>query len=252
MIRLFALLFALLSAGVARAEEAVRVYAAASLNETMNAVADGWARQKHGHERPVIVLASSSELARQIAAGAPAGVFVSADEAWMDDLAGKGFVVGSSRGNLLTNTLVLVVPARDARRVTIGANFDLAGFVGAGRWATGDPDSVPVGRYARAALVKLRSWDAAKAKIAPAADTRAALAFVEKGTANAGIVYGTDAQASSKVAVAGVFPAWSHAPIVYPAALVGAAPGEAKAFLAYLHGKQARAVFKSAGFGMAR
>lgn len=249
MIRFLALMIALLAAGMARAE-APRIYAAASLAESIGEIADIYAR--HRHERPVIVLASSSELARQIAAGAPAGVFVSADEDWMNDLAGKGLVVGSSRGDLLTNTLVLVVPAGDARRVTIGYNFDLGGFVGDGRWATGDPGAVPVGRYARQALIKLQSWDRAKAKIAPAADTRAALAFVEKGVAKAGIVYRTDALASSKVAVAGVFPAWSHAPILYPAALVGAAPIEAKEFLAFLRSKPARAIFKRHGFGMAR
>lgn len=249
MVRFLALILALLSAGMARAD-APRVYAAASLAEAVNEIADVYAR--HRRERPVIVLASSSELARQIAAGAPAGVFVSADEDWMNDLAGKGLVVGSSRVDLLTNALVLVVPAADTRRMTIGYNFDLAGMVGDGRWATGNPDSVPVGRYAKQALIKLQSWDRAKAKIAPAADTRAALAFVEKGAAKAGIVYRTDALASSKVAVAGVFPEWSHARIVYPAALVGAAPIEAKNFLLFLRSKPARTIFRRHGFGMAR
>lgn len=248
MIRLFACLLALVSATAAHALEAARVYAAASLAESIAAAADAYAADRHPH--PVVVLASSSELARQIEAGAPGGVFVSADQRWMDHIASRGFLNAGTRTNLLTNTLVVIVGDGDARRITIAPGFDFAKFVGDGRWTTGDPDSVPIGRYAKAALIKLGAWEAAAPKLAPAADTRAALAFVEGGEAKVGIVYGTDAKASNKVSVAGVFPENSHEPIVYPEALVGSAGQEARHFAEFLRGSAARAIFVHAGFGV--
>ena len=238
-----------LAAPAAPATEGARVYAAASLKESIEAAAAAYA--KTGHPAPVVVLASSSELARQIEAGAPPGVFISADQKWMDHVAQHGTLVTGSRANLLTNTLVLVVPAADPRRAKLVRGFDLASFVGDGRWATGDPESVPVGRYAKAALTALGAWDAAQGKLASAADTRAALAFVERGEAKAGIVYGTDAKASRQVRVAGVFARDSHPPIVYPIGLVGAAPAQARGFASWLRGPRARAIFRAAGFGIA-
>ncbi|WP_426167538.1 molybdate ABC transporter substrate-binding protein [Sandarakinorhabdus sp. DWP1-3-1] len=243
--RLIALLL-LFVPGIAGAAP-LRVLAASSMTEAMEAIADAWAAA--GHPRPVLVLAGSPALARQVIAGAPAGVLVTADTEWMDAAAAAGAIVAGSRRNVAGNRLVLVVPARAPRSARLVRGFDLAAFVGPGRWTTGDPQSVPVGRYARAALAGLGAWDQAAPRLASAENVRAALAFVERGDAAAGIVYASDARASRRVAVAGVFPAASHPPIVYPAALVAAgADAEARGFLAFLSGPRARAIFKSRGF----
>jgi molybdate transport system substrate-binding protein len=224
----------------------VRVLAASSLTEALTDVAAAFARA--GHEAPVLVFQGSPALARQIIAGAPAGVFVAADSDWMDAVAAAGRIVPGSRRDIAGNRLVLVVPATRPRTARLIRGFDMAGFVGTGRWTTGDPDSVPVGRYARAALAALGAWSAAAPKLARAENVRSALAFVERGDAAAGIVYATDARATARVAVAGVFPAASHPPITYPAALVTGADAEARAFLAFLAGPQGQAILKARGF----
>jgi molybdate transport system substrate-binding protein len=241
------LLLAMLLAWPVRAAP-LRVFAASSLTEAMTAVAAAYAAS--GHPRPVLVFQGSPALARQIIAGAPAGVFVAADAEWMDAVARAGAIVPASRRVIASNRLVLVVPADRPRRVRLARGFDLAGFVGAGRWTTGDPQSVPAGRYAKAALASLGAWDAAAPKLARAENVRAALVFVERGAAAAGVVYATDARASRRVAVAGVFPAGSHPPIAYPAALVAAGnDAQAQAFLAFLSGPDGLAILLAAGFG---
>jgi molybdate transport system substrate-binding protein len=228
------------------AAAAVRVFAASSLTEAMTDAADAWAAA--GHDRPVLVFQGSPALARQIIAGAPAGVFVAADSEWMDEVARNGKLAPGSRRAIAGNRLVLVVPAAAPRTARLVRGFDMARFVGSGRWTTGDPDSVPVGRYARAALLSLGAWAAAEPKLARAENVRSALAFVERGDAAAGIVYATDARATAKVSVAGVFPASSHPPITYPAALVAGADAEAKAFLGFLAGPKGQAILKARGF----
>lgn len=246
MLRLLLALSLLLSPVMAAAAP-LRVLAASSLTEAMTTVADAWAAA--GHPRPDLVFAGSPALARQVIAGSPAGVFVSADDEWMEAATRAGVIVPGSRTVIAGNRLVLIVPGSRPRPVKLQKGFDLAGFVGTGRWTTGDPDSVPVGRYAKAALIKLGAWDRAAPRLARAENVRAALAFVERGDAAAGIVYATDARASGKVAVAGTFPAGSHPPIVYPAALVAAgADAEARGFLAFLSGAKARAILKAQGF----
>ena len=252
MIKLF-LLFCLLLPGVAHAAP-VRVYAAVSLSEALGAVADAYAAT--GQPRPVLVLAGTPALARQILAGAPASIFIAADTAWMDAAASR--MVPGSRRNLAGNRLVLVVPARAPRNARLVPGFDLAAFVGtgmetgagAGRWTTGDPQSVPVGRYARAALTTLGAWDKAVPQLARAENVRAALAYVERGDAAAGVVYASDARASQRVFVAGVFPAGSHPPITYPVALVaGNADAGARGFFKFLTSTKARAILAAQGFG---
>lgn len=247
--RLLCLLLFAAAAG-ARAEP-LRVFAPSSLTEAVGAVADAFAAA--GQPRPVLVFQGSPALARQIIAGAPAGVFIAADTEWMDAVATAGAIVPGSRRNIAGNRLVLVVPAPGSgtppRRARLERGFDFAGFVGDARWSTGDPAAVPVGRYARAALTHLGAWDKAAPKLARAENVRAALAFVERGDAAAGIVYATDARASARVAVAGVFPAASHPPIVYPAALVtGHDAPQARAFLNFLAGPRGRAILKAQGF----
>ncbi len=234
------------------------VLAAASLQESLNAAADAWAAR--GHPRPVLSLAASSALARQIEAGAPADMFISADEEWMDHVAARGFVREDSRVDLLTNTLVLVAPAASSVKLRIATGFPLAQALGAGstggRLATGNVDSVPVGRYAKQALTRLRVWPRVADRIAGTDSVRSALALVARGEAPLGIVYGTDAKAEPKVRVVGIFPEHSHEPIRYPLALLkpsfDAAPvnPEAVGFAAYLRSAGGRAIFLRFGFGV--
>jgi molybdate transport system substrate-binding protein len=237
----------LLAPLVARAQE-LTVFAAASLTDAMKDISTQWAQA--GHAPPRMSFASSSTLARQIEQGAPANLFASADEKWMDYLAERKLIVPDTRKDLLGNELVLVVPADKPRHVTIGPHFDLVGMLGAnGRVATGDPAHVPVGIYAEQALKKLGIWDAVSPRLARADDVRSALLLVERGEAPAGIVYATDAAVSNAVMVAGVFPADSHDPISYPFAVTkaGDAP-EARALMSFLAGPQARAIFVRRGF----
>jgi molybdate transport system substrate-binding protein len=231
----------------ARAQE-LTVFAAASLTDAMKDVSALWV--KAGHPPLRLSFAASSTLARQIEQGAPANVFASADEKWMDDLAQKGQIVADTRRDLLGNDLVVVVPADKPLHVTIGPGFDLLGLLGPnGRLAVGDPAHVPAGIYAEQALKKLGWWDKLAPRLASAEDVRAALLLVERGEAPAGIVYGTDAAVSKAVMVAGTFPASSHDPVTYPFAVVksGDTP-QARTLMGFLAGPQARAVFVQRGF----
>ncbi|WP_395395174.1 molybdate ABC transporter substrate-binding protein [Novosphingobium sp. BL-8A] len=224
------------------------VLAAASLQEAMNAAADGWAAK--GHPRPKISFAASSALARQIEAGAPADVFVSADEPWMDEVQAKGLVRKGTRVSFLTNDLVIVAPKSKPQRIAIKPGFPLARALGNGRLAVGDPAAVPAGIYAKQALTKLGVWDSVKDNLAPAENVRAALALVGRGAAPLGIVYATDARAEPAVVVAGVFPANSHPPISYPVAVLTASRNrDAEGFRRYLISAEGKAVFRKFGFG---
>ncbi len=234
----------------ARAEPALTVFAAASLTEVLQAIGKLWAAANH--PEPRFSFASSSTLARQIEAGAPANLFASADEQWADWLQQRGLLVPETRHSLLTNSLVLVVPKDQARTVQVGPGLDLDALLGPdGRVATGDPSNVPAGIYAEAALKSLGLWDRVQPRLARADSVRAALLLVERGEAPAGIVYATDAAASAGVAVAGKFPLGSYPPITYPFAVVRAYDTPAaRAFLDVLSGPQARDIFTRAGFGL--
>jgi len=228
--------------------QGLTVFAAASLTDAMKDIAKQWTQA--GHPPLQMSFASSSTLAQQIAQGAPANVFASADEKWMDFLAQKNLIVADSRKDLLGNDLVLVVPTDKPLHVTIGPGFDLLKLLGRnGRLSVGDPAHVPAGIYAEQALKKLGWWDSVSPRLASAEDVRAALLLVERGEAPAGIVYGTDAAVSKAVMVAGTFPASSHDPVAYPFALVKAGDTpDARALLKFLAGPQARAVFVQRGF----
>ena len=231
----------------ARAQE-LTVFAAASLTDAMKDVAAQWVQA--GHQPLRLSFASSSTLARQIEEGAPANLFASADEKWMDYLVRKHLIAAGTRKELLGNDLVLVVAADTPRHLTIGPGLDLSGLLGpTGRLATGDPTHVPVGIYAEQALKKLGLWDSVAPRLARADDVRSALLLVERGEAPAGIVYATDAAVSKAVMIAGVFPADSHDPISYPFAITQSGDtAEARALLAFLAGPQARAIFVQRGF----
>lgn len=237
----------LLMAGAARAQD-VTVFAAASLQNALEDIARS-IQQRTGRTLR-FSFAASSALARQIEQGAPAAIFASADEQWMDYLAQRDLIVPATRQSLLGNRLVLVVPASSSATVELKPNFDLAGLLGAnGRWVTGDPASVPVGRYAQQALTTLGVWPLAQARLVRAENVRVALAFVERGEAAAGVVYGTDAMVSQRVRVAGVFPADSHAPISYPFAIVARHDSPAaREVLRLLASAEAREIWRKHGF----
>lgn len=216
------------------------VLAAASLQEALSEVAEAWAGQ--GHPPPVLSFAGTSALARQVEQGAPADLFVSADEEWMDALERQGLLRSGTRADLLSNRLVLIAPV--ASRATGLADL------GEGRLALADPDAVPAGRYARSALEYLGTWGSVSARIAPAENVRAALALVERGEAPLGIVYATDALASDKVRVVEALPAASHPPIRYPLAILAAsAHPDAAALRAFLTSPEAAEIFARHGFG---
>ncbi len=193
--------------------------------------------------------AASSALAKQLEQGAPADIFISADTDWMDYSAGKKTISEPSRVNLLGNKIVLIVP-NDSKltTVTIGQGFDLAKLAGDGKIATGDVKAVPVGKYAKAALEKLGSWQAAEPKFAMAESVRAALALVARGEANLGIVYETDAKVEPGVKIIGVFPADSHPAIIYPVAATASAKADATSYLAFLRSAAAKSIFEKYGF----
>lgn len=223
------------------------VLAAASLQESLTEAADAWAAK--GHAKPVLSFAGSSALARQIIAGAPADLFLSADEEWMDAVAKAGLLRPGTRMTLLGNRLVLIAPAASKVRLTPARGFPLAKALGSGRLAVADPDAVPAGKYAKAALTALGVWSGVAAKVAPAENVRAAMALVERGAAPLGIVYATDAKASRSVRVVGTFPASSHPPIRYPVAVLKASRHrDAAGFRTFLLSRQGRAIFARHGF----
>jgi molybdate transport system substrate-binding protein len=231
----------------AAAADKVTIYAAASLTDALNALDTAYEARS-----PVVAsFASSSTLARQIEAGAPAQVFISADTKWMDYLDGKGLIEAASRHNLLGNKLALIAPAvSPIEPLAIDRRLDWQRFLGAdGRLAVGDPDHVPAGIYAKEALTSLGVWPLLAPRLARAEDVRGALALVERGETPLGIVYVTDARISTSVKIVGVFPESSHSPIVYPAAIVkGAASPAVEAYFRFLASPQARTVFNRFGF----
>lgn len=245
--RLLLILALLLAPAAARADQ-LTVFAAASLTDAIHDVAALW--EAAGHPPFRSSFAASSTLARQIEQGAPANLFASADEKWMDDVAKHGLIATGTRIDLLGNDLVLVVPSDKPTHVNIGPGFDLAAMLGkTGRLAVGDPAHVPAGIYAEQALHKLGLWNSVASRLAPAQDVRSALLLVENGEAPAGIVYATDAAASMRVSIAGTFPPDSHDPIVYPFALTKAGDTpQARALLAFMHGDEAEAAFRVRGF----
>ena len=229
----------------------VLVFGAASLKEALDEQARIFANSSG--DKVTISYAASSALARQIASGAPADLFIAADLEWMDYVDERQLLRPGTRVQLLRNALVLIAPAASQARIAIGRGFPLAALLGQGRLAMADPDSVPAGKYGRAALEHLGVWSSVESRIARAENVRAALALVSRGETPIGIVYATDAQADKGVRIVGTFPADSHRPIVYPAAIVAtSASPAAKPLLDYLQSAAARPVWERFGFRMAR
>lgn len=226
--------------------EALLVFAAVSMSDALNEVAAQYTAQ--AGQRIKLSFAASSTLARQIEAGARADVFVSADIEWMDYLAARELLDTATRRDIVGNRLVLVAPSDSEVQVTLGPGVRLGAILGSGRLVTGDPDSVPVGRYARSALESLGVWNEVAPRLVRAENVRAALAFVARGEAALGIVYETDALVEKKVRIVAVFPDGTHAPITYPAAATAVARPNAKPFVEFLSGPVAQATFRKHGF----
>jgi molybdate transport system substrate-binding protein len=246
-----ALAFAWGLARPAAAEDRLLVFAAASLK---NALDDANAAyQKQSGVAVAASYAASGTLARQIENGAPADLFISADLDWMDYLEGKKLIRPETRRTLLGNALVLVAPSGSTLHLVLAPGADLAGALGDGRLAIGDPQSVPAGKYARSALESLGLWPQVEAHLARTESVRAALALVSRREVPLGIVYATDAKADPGVDVVATFPESSHAPIVYPAAALAAGNNpKTAAFLDWLGSPAAAEYFTRQGFAVLR
>lgn len=227
----------------------VTVFAAASLKNALDEIADGFS-DRTGHD-VILSLAGSSALARQIQAGAPADVFISANADWMDHLAQLGRIEPGTRFDLTGNQLVLVAPAGKGTPTEIRPDMDLSAMLGDGRLAMALVQAVPAGIYGKQALEHLGLWDQVNDRVAQADNVRAALALVALGEAPLGIVYATDARAEPDLMVIGTFPPDSHPQIRYPvAAVTGGDPETSAAFLEYLRGDSARAALQRQGFAV--
>jgi molybdate transport system substrate-binding protein len=250
LVLLWALSTAIAFASSAAIAATVTVFAAASLKEAM----DEQARQfeaKTG-DKVVVSYAGSNVLAKQIEAGAPADVFISADLDWMDYVEQHKLLTPDTRFNLLRNVLVLIAPASSTSTLKIAPNFGLAAVLGSDKLAMANPDSVPAGKYGKSALETLGVWSAVESHIARADNVRAALALVSRQEAPFGIVYKTDALADKGVKIVDTFPANSYPPVIYPAAMVATSTGTApKALLDYLRTAPAVAVWEKYGFEIA-
>jgi len=224
------------------------IFAAASMKNALDEAAANWVKET-GKPAPKISYAASNTLAKQIESGAPADLFVSADLDWMDYVAGKNLIKPESRVSLLSNRIVLIAGKDSTAKIELKPGADIATALGASRLAMGNVDSVPAGKYGKAALEKLGSWDKVKDKIAQADSVRAALLLVSRGEAPLGIVYATDAAADPQVKVVATFPEDTHPPIVYPVAVTkDSANPDAQAFLTYLRSAGAKPVFEKQGF----
>jgi molybdate transport system substrate-binding protein len=224
------------------------VFAASSLKESLDEAAAAY-RRRTGTQVNVSYAASSA-LARQIEQGAPADVFLSADQDWMDHLDRGGLINAPSRRDLLGNALVLIAPATDrGAPIALRRGVDLRPRLGRGRLAVAATASVPAGKYARAAFESFGAWPQLAPHLAETENVRAALMLVARGEAPLGVVYASDAQAEPRVRVLGRFPAGSHPPIVYPVARVRASTHPRSAdFVRWLASPDAAAIFRRRGF----
>lgn len=226
----------------------VTVFAAASLTDAVTEVSAAFTQETGTAVKTSF--AASSTLARQIEAGAPATVFFAADEAWMDYLQTRNLLAPGSRKDVLANQLVLVAPVDSTAKVRISSGPALLQALGRARVATGDPDSVPVGKYAKAALISLGAWEQVQERLVRAEDVRSALAFVARGEAPFGIVYLTDAKVEKRVKLLDVFPQDAYPPIRYPIAMTAGAGAAGSRYIDFITGRRAAAIFQKHGFAL--
>ena len=243
---LAAALIALMSTSSFAAEK-ITVFAAASLKNALDAVGASW--KADTAKQATFTYAASNALAKQIEAGAPADIFVSADLTWMKYLTDKNLVAKGSDVELLGNEIVLVAAKDSKIDLKIESGFNLVDAIGSGKLAMANVDSVPAGKYGKAALEKLGVWASVEGKVAQTENVRAALKLVDLGEAPLGIVYATDAKADAAVKVVGTFPADSHPSIIYPAGVIAASKNpDAAEFLKFLQSDKAKAIFEAQGF----
>lgn len=241
-------ILALLAACGSGERDAPVVLAASSLQGPLDEAADAWAEA--GHARPVLSYAGTPTIARQVEAGAPADLIVTADTQWMDELAAKGRIMPDGRAVLATNILVLIRGSAAPVSFATPEPAMQAALGGGGRIAMADPDSVPAGRYGKAAVTSLGFWPTVGPRAVPTESVRGALALVERGAVPYGIVYATDAAASTKVQVVWHFEAGTHPLIVYPLARVSGSRGSAADdFRTFLLGPPGQRILARHGFG---
>jgi molybdate transport system substrate-binding protein len=235
------------AAAPAAAADKIRVFAAASMKNALDAADAAWT-QRSGKE-VTVSYAASSALAKQLEGGAPADIFISADTDWMAYVSKKNLIKADTEIQLLGNQIVLVAAKDKAKPVEIKQGLDLAALLGDGRLAMGQVDSVPAGKYGKAALEKLGLWSSVESKVAGAESVRAALALVSRGEAPYGIVYQTDAASDPGVAIVGTFPADSHPPIIYPMAITADSKNkDVDAYFDFLKSSKAAPFFEHEGF----
>lgn len=233
--------------GAEPARQPLIVFGAASLTDTLQQVSDEYTKLAGVPVK--LSFASSAQLAKQIESGALVDVFFPADEEWMDYLEERGFTDSASRIDILANRLTLIAPHDSKVAIRLVPNAPIAAALGPkGRLATGDPDSVPAGKYAKAALISLGAWESIEPRLVRAENVRVALSYVARGEAPLGIVYATDAALEPRVRVLDVFPESSHPPIRYPAALTRSAQESADEYLQFLSTDTATRIFRQAGF----
>jgi len=230
----------------ASATETVLLYAAASTSHAITEVINQFNRTT-ADIKVKVSFASSSTLAKQIEAGAPAHLYLSANPAWMDYLQQRQLIVNQSRKNLLTNKIVLVTPKGKPIVVKMENNFNFSDQM-KGKLCLGNTAHVPAGIYAKQALISLGWWNKVKSKVVGSKDARASLALIERGECTAGIVYSTDASASKKIQLIAEFPENTHEPIVYPVATLDRATNAANTFLNYLNTSNTAEIFIKYGF----
>ncbi len=231
----------------AGAQDRLTIFAAASMKNALDEVDAAFTQSS---DVPVTAsYAATSALTKQIEAGAPADIFLSADKEWMDYAAAHILIDSATRFDLLGNRLVIIAPvASRLDHIQIEPSMDLATYAGDGRIVTGDVNSVPVGRYAKATLLALGCWENVQPKLLITENVRAALIFVARREAALGIVYETDAKVEPKVKVVAKFPDGFSAPIVYPVAATANASPRARRYLEFLRSAQARSIFEKYGF----
>ena len=228
----------------------VTVFAAASMTNALQQIADEY-KKVNPQEEVIFSFASSSALARQISTGAPADIFVSADQKWMDFVQEKKAIEESSRTVLVGNNLVMIAPKSSQIDKVDLTDSKWQSLLNGNFLAVGDPEHVPVGIYAKAAFTHLGQWQALENKLARTDNVRSALALVERAEAPLGVVYATDAKVAREVKTVAVFPPQSHPPIEYPAAIVKDHDNkDTQAFFTYLKSNEAKKVFAENGFAV--
>ncbi|MBV1887058.1 MAG: molybdate ABC transporter substrate-binding protein [Parvibaculaceae bacterium] len=242
-----ALLYLTGTAVAKKACEPISIFAAASTTEATQEVADLFERQSGCSVSTIF--ASSATLARQIAAGAPADLYLSANKNWMDWLIAQNTVLDRNARNYVTNQLVIITPAKNS--VAIDLPLGPQTLLPNSPFAIAEPNSVPAGIYGAQSLKKLGLWGKLKGNLLIGSNVRTVLAWVSQGEAKLGITYATDAQADPSVRIAARIPAHSHDPIIYPLALIGERPTKpARAFYAWLQTHQALSIFADHGFAL--